>query len=138
VTQPRWGGDDGRRRVLLGAALFAAVAVVTLAWAKWWPYAQRTATLFAERHWQGTSLLSPATTAVDLGAGWEFTVSYAQAVWPALVAALLIGAALDAFLPRRWLIRALGRRPTLGGAALALPSMMCTCCTGAERQLASP
>ncbi len=35
--------------------------------------------------------------------------------------------------PRRWLVRALGGRSTLGGAVVgglaALPAMMCTCCT---------
>jgi uncharacterized membrane protein YraQ (UPF0718 family) len=51
----------------------------------------------------------------------------------ALVAALLIAAAMQALMPRSWLVapaRRHGqlRRSLLGGAA-SLPSLMCTCCT---------
>ncbi|MCR6490539.1 permease [Amycolatopsis sp. OK19-0408] len=50
--------------------------------------------------------------------------------WVALVAALVIAAAMEALVPQAWVQRAFaaGRGAWTGGA-LALPSMMCTCCT---------
>lgn len=54
-------------------------------------------------------------------------------MWRALLVSLLVAAAIDARLSRRWLVRLLsqgGRWRQAGtGAALSLPSMMCTCCT---------
>ena len=47
--------------------------------------------------------------------------------------ALVVAAVVDVLVPRRWLVRALGRRTPVGGAAAgglaSLPGMMCTCCT---------
>jgi uncharacterized membrane protein YraQ (UPF0718 family) len=48
-----------------------------------------------------------------------------------MVLGLLIGSGVQALLPRRWLARALGRAglgSSTVAAALAVPSMMCTCC----------
>jgi len=54
-------------------------------------------------------------------------------VWQALVAALLIGAAVQTLIPRTWLLRVLNRRGLVAGAVVgglaSTPSMMCTCCT---------
>jgi len=51
----------------------------------------------------------------------------------AALVALLVAAALESLVPRRWLLRVLSRKTSWGqgisGALLALPSMMCTCCT---------
>jgi uncharacterized protein len=66
-------------------------------------------------------------------AATSFTAAYIEAVWKALVAALLISAALQALVPRTWLLRMLNRRgrvtSALAGGLCSTPSMMCTCCT---------
>jgi uncharacterized protein len=59
--------------------------------------------------------------------------THLQAVEKGLVAALLISAAVQAFVPRPWLLRVLNRPGRLRSAAVgglvSTPSMMCTCCT---------
>jgi uncharacterized membrane protein YraQ (UPF0718 family) len=66
-------------------------------------------------------------------AAWSFTVAYGLSVWKALLAALLIAAALQALVPRDWLVGLLSRRRSISSAATgglaSMPSMMCTCCT---------
>jgi uncharacterized protein len=66
-------------------------------------------------------------------AGTTFASAYVQAVWKALVAALLISAAVQSLVPRRWLLRVLNRRgrvaSAVAGGLCSTPSMMCTCCT---------
>jgi hypothetical protein len=121
---------DGKTRVrlpVLGVVAFVVVAAVGLLLAKWWPYAQRTATLADTHTWTSASLLDGE--APSLRAGWDFLVVYTKAVWPALVAAVVIGAAVETLLPAGWLPRAVGRRGRLGAALAGLPTMMCTCCT---------
>ncbi|MGW4589732.1 permease [Amycolatopsis thermoflava] len=115
------------RSVLVAATLFAVVAVTGLLIAKWLPYGQRIVTLSGTHVWTGSSLVS-FDERPGLHAGWHFLLAYGEAVWLALVAAVLIGAALEVLLPRGWLLRGLGRGP-VSGALFALPSMMCTCCT---------
>jgi uncharacterized protein len=64
---------------------------------------------------------------------WTFTNAYANSIWMALVAGLLIAASVEALVPQRWLLRVLARRTrtagSLVGGLLSLPSLMCTCCT---------
>jgi hypothetical protein len=60
--------------------------------------------------------------------------AYAEAVWPAVAAALLIGAGVQAILPRRVLLapkRCGGslRQSLIGGVA-SPPTLMCTCWIG--------
>jgi uncharacterized protein len=66
-------------------------------------------------------------------AATSFFSAYLASVWPALVAALLISAAVRALLPAGWLPRLLNRRrrwsSALVGGLLSTPSMMCTCCS---------
>lgn len=119
--------------VVAGAVALAAVLVLGLAWAKWLPYAGKIDVLGDTGQWDGSSLLATAGDSPSLTGAWDFLVGYTSAVWKALVAALLIAAAIDALVSRRWLVRLLshgGRwRQASTGAALSLPSMMCTCCT---------
>jgi uncharacterized membrane protein YraQ (UPF0718 family) len=124
MTEP--AAASRSRSVLVPVVVFAVVAVTGLAIAKWLPYGQRVVTLSNTRHWAGSSILRSGEPA-GLAAGWHFLVSYAGAVWLALAAAVVLGAATEALLPRQWLLSSLGRRPW-AGALFALPTMMCTCC----------
>lgn len=110
--------------------LFAVVLVAGLMIAKWLPYGHRAASLSVTHQWPGGSSGPQPSTgrSPSLAAGWEFLVSYGKAVWLALVAAVAVAAAIEALLPRRWLLRGLGHGPW-AGALFALPCMMCTCCT---------
>jgi uncharacterized membrane protein YraQ (UPF0718 family) len=117
-------------------AVFAVVSLAGLLWAKWWPYGHKVGGLLDTRHWSGSSVLDAGSgpgTAPSWEGAWRFAVSYGQSVWMALVAALLIAAAVEAFLPRRLLSATLGHRSGWATSAvaggLALPFMMCTCCT---------
>lgn len=132
AADPRRPGVRGARA---GVVVFLVVAVGALTYAKWWPYAHKTAQVLRTGTFSGSSSITGgAAPAPSWHAAWSFTLGYFRSVWLALVAALVIAAGVEALLPRRWLLRALsaGPRP-LGGAAagglLALPSMMCTCCT---------
>lgn len=112
-----------------GLALFVAIAAGGLLYAKWLPYSHKLATLIAGGAYSGKSIS---------GGAWHFTVAYGEAVWVALVAALLIGAGVETLLPRAVLTRTLGNgsgnlshrfRPSLVAGAASLPCMMCTCCS---------
>lgn len=123
--------------VVVAAAAFAAVTIAGLTWAKWWPYAGKIFHVVSSHAFGGTSILTGGAKAPphpSWHAAWTFSVTYFQAIWIALVAALVIAAAAEALVPRRWLVRQLARGPrSLGGAAAggvaSLPSMMCTCCS---------
>jgi uncharacterized membrane protein YraQ (UPF0718 family) len=122
-----------RAATLAGAGAVVLIAVVGLTWAKWHPYLQRLDLINASGAYPGSSIFDAAGArgaAPSLHAGWEFTRVYMKAIWPALVVGLVLASAIQAFLPRRWLTTTLaGRNDTVRGGALALPSMMCTCCT---------
>lgn len=112
------------RRDLVTTLLAAGLAAAVLAWAKWQPYSLKVPAVHAS-HSLGPSLVAAGGSTLD------YARAYLLAVWPALVAGLLIAAAVEVLLPARWLQRALGRDGaggTLRGAVAALPSMMCTCC----------
>jgi uncharacterized protein len=129
------GGTRSRRTGLFGLAAFLAIAVAALWWAKWAPYADRLRITDATGAYPGHDVLAKAGdpgAAPSWSGGWSFLKAYAVAVWPALVAGLLIAAAVEAFMPRRWLLDALGRDDARGrgtAAAASLPGMMCTCCS---------
>lgn len=125
--------DGPDRRLLVGVLVAAALFVTGFTWSKWWPYVVKIDGLAATREWDGGALLDVARDAPNWWTGaWEFTLAYTDSVWKALVVGLLIAAAIDALLPRQWLLRVLTGRNATGGAAIAgaasMPSMMCTCC----------
>lgn len=62
-------------------------------------------------------------------AGLEYSLAYLKAIWQALLLGLALGAGVEALLPRVALDRFFaGSRGSLHAGALAVPSMMCTCC----------
>lgn len=126
----------GVRVGLVGLGLLAVILVAGLAWAKWLPYLDKASALDAARSWADPSIFTSAGrsgSAPTFGGAWSFTLDYFDAVWRALLVAVLVAAAVDALVPRRWLVAVLDRRTRLGqslvGGTLSLPSMMCTCCT---------
>lgn len=122
------------RAGVVGTAVLAVVFVVGLLWAKWLPYTDKARGLSETHTWAGTAIFASAGTgSPSLSGAWGFTTAYFQSVWHAAVVALLVAAAIDALVPRTWLLRVLNRPTVLGqslaGGAAALPSLMCTCCT---------
>lgn len=126
------------RRSTLALALVAGLIVAgALTWAKWLPYAAKAGGLAGSHSWSGSSVLQVGGVQPGDGPSWHaatsFTSAYVLAVWKALVAALLISAALQALVPRTWLLRVLDRphrlSAALAGGLASTPSMMCTCCT---------
>jgi hypothetical protein len=112
---------------------FLLVAVLGLAYVKWFPYYQR-ALAAAAQHSIGSSILmgsSASAPAPSLEAALGYARAYASAIWKAMVLGLLLGSAMQALLPARWIRRLLGGTGFGGVAAaamLSLPGMMCTCC----------
>ncbi|GAB3214306.1 permease [Marinactinospora thermotolerans] len=107
--------DRGRPRI----ALLALLGVAPSAWALWW---------FGGGH-GGAGELTEAG-GPDLMAGLGHAVDLLGRVWPLLLAGLVVGAALEAFLPRRAAVAALGDgsrplRAALAGAALGAGSLLC-------------
>lgn len=116
----------------LGLAVLLALLVVGLSWSKWVPYWDRAWGLNETSVWDGDSLLASAGETMSFAGAWNFTLTYFDAVWKALLVALLVAAAIDALVRRDWLVRLMNRsspiRQSVVGASLSMPSMMCTCC----------
>jgi len=143
VDQPRLRHPAARihvpvlpRHGLAATVGFVAIAASGLLCAKWDPYGHKIAHLFTTRSWTGRSILDSAgsaSAAPSWHGAWSFARSYGQAVWMALVAALVIAAAVEALVPRRRIVSLLTGRSTFAGTAvaglLAVPCMMCTCCS---------
>lgn len=117
-----------------GVALFLAITVAGIFYAKWDPYLGK-ALHVAVAHTMGASLVtgtSATAPAVGWHAAWQYAWAYGKAIWVALIVGLLIGSGVQALLPPAWLLRTFGRWG-FGSVALAsaaaVPSMMCTCCS---------
>lgn len=138
VLETEAGGvaeDGSRRAILLGTIGFALVAVAALTWAKWWPYALKLPAV-VDGGSVGSSIVNGDAQAPP-DPSWrsavDYAVAYGLAIWPALVAGLLLAASVEAFLPRRRLLKLFQRDrgaavSTAAGGALSMSSMMCTCC----------
>ncbi|AFM19896.1 putative permease [Mycolicibacterium chubuense NBB4] len=119
-----------------GLLLCAAVFVVGLSWAKWMHYSSKAVDLGQTHRWPGSDILATGGVTAGDPPSWHaaatFFHAYVASIWPALVVALLLSAAVQAFLPPSWPARLLNRRSTLSsalaGGAAGMPSMMCTCC----------
>lgn len=126
-----------RAAAAAGLLLALLLAAAALLWAKWLPYEAKAVTLSGSHTWEGGSILTSGGVRAGDPPSWSaatsFFTTYVAAIWKALVAALLISAAVQAFVPRTWLLGLLNRRGALRSAAVgglvSTPSMMCTCCT---------
>ena len=108
------------RRLLMGTLLFLALLVVGLFIVKWSPYWHKTH-VAAATHSIGASIVSGKSTQappVGIAAAWQYALVYYKAVWQAVLLALILGAAVPVFVPRRWLHRLIGRN-SLGSTAVA-------------------
>jgi uncharacterized membrane protein YraQ (UPF0718 family) len=122
-----------QQEVTLGWVVFLSITIIGLFYVKWSPYWYRAFTA-ASTHSIGSSILmgraaSPPAPSWNSAAGYAW--AYGKAIWQAMVLGLLLGSAVQALLPSRWIVRWLGRAnagSVLRGAALAVPGMMCTCC----------
>lgn len=126
-----------RRLSVVSAVSVAAFALIVIGgemWAKWWPYGHKLASVAGSRVYPGRSVLAsagPPGGAPSFAHAWSFTVAYGRSVWPALAAALLIGAGVQSLVPRSAFTRIFARRGARGslyGTLASLPSLMCTCC----------
>jgi uncharacterized membrane protein YraQ (UPF0718 family) len=121
------------KNILLGSLTLLVVIIGGLYIVKWDPYFHR-ALSAASSHSIGESIVSAKGATPpepSLEAALDYAGAYFLAVWKALVLGLLIGSGVQALLPREWLTKALGKvgfGSTTTAAALAVPSMMCTCC----------
>jgi uncharacterized protein len=121
------------RRNVIGPVLLLAIAVCGLFYVKWFPYYHR-AFVAASQHAIGHSILmgtASAPPAASWNAALGYAIAYGKAIWQAMVLGLLLGSAVQALIPTRWILRALGGRgfsSVVTGAVMSLPGMMCTCC----------
>lgn len=133
---------------VVGIAVFLLIAVVGLFYVKWSPYYTRAFTA-ANTHSIGNSILMGTAASApepSLDAALGYALAYGKAIWQAMVLGLLLGSAVQALVPPRWVAQALGgvgfRSVAVGGLS-SLPAMMCTCCAapvvaGLRARQASP
>ena len=112
-----------------GIAAFTLIAVGGLYYAKWEPYFYK-AFAAAANHSIGPSIVTGAAAVspeASWQAAWGYALAYGTAIWRAMVVGLLVAAGIQTLLPRRWLVRVLGRM-TFGSVAIAgaasVPAMM--------------
>jgi uncharacterized membrane protein YraQ (UPF0718 family) len=99
------------KRLIAGLVVFVLLAVVGLLIVKWAPYWTK-AHIAAAQHSIGVSIVSGKAAqapAVGWQAAWGYAAAYFKSVWEAVVLALILGASVQVFVPRRWLHRMLGQ-----------------------------
>jgi len=117
----------------LRLTVFLLVAVLGLAYVKWFPYYER-AFFAASHHSIGVSILtdsSPNPPRPSIAAALSYTWAYGSAIWKALALGLLLGSAVQVLVPAQWVSKAFGAagmRSIAAAAGLSIPAMMCTCC----------
>ncbi|ARP89423.1 hypothetical protein CAL14_03220 [Bordetella genomosp. 9] len=117
----------------LGIAVFLLIAIAGLFYVKWLPYYNR-AWAAAANHTIGSSILMGGADSApppSFDAAIGYAIAYGKAIWQAMVLGLLLGSAVQALIPRGWIVRALGGTglgSVVAGGLMALPGMMCTCC----------
>ncbi len=123
------GTSSGRRAYAIGIVMLAVIALAGLYYVKWNPYVHR-AFVAAARHSIGASIVSGRSAAApppSIDAALGYAWAYGKAIWQAMVLGLVLGAGVQALVPRDWLARAFGhldfRSVALAGVA-GVPSMM--------------
>ena len=99
-----------RSAVLSGPLVLAVLFVGGLYYVKCGPYYHR-AFVAASQHAIGASIVSgklatPPPPSVDAALGYAW--AYGKSIWQAMVLGLLLGAGVQALVPRDWLVRVLG------------------------------
>ena len=128
--------------------LFLLVVIGGLFYVKWSPYYTK-AFVAASKHSIGASIISGKSNIAptfSLTAAFSYMATYFNSVWKAVILGLLIGSLVQVAIPRNWIKKLIGNKgfgSTLAAGALALPSMMCTCCAapvtvGLRKSDASP
>lgn len=119
----------GVNRYVMGTAVLLAVLIGGLSYVKWTPYYHK-AFVAASRHTIGVSIVSDQSATAptpSVGAALGYAWAYGTAIWQAMVLGLVVGAGVQALVPRDWLARVFGRL-SFKGVALAglasIPSMM--------------
>jgi uncharacterized membrane protein YraQ (UPF0718 family) len=119
-----------RKEYVIGFGLLLLIAVVGLYFVKWSPYYARSITILSTHAYPGSSIVSGremAPPAPSLEAALNYGRVYFLAIWQALVVGLLLGATLEALVPKDWVLRVLGSskfRSSFLGGVFALPGMM--------------
>ena len=119
----------GLNRYVMGTAVLLAVLIGGLSYVKWTPYYHK-AFVAASWHTIGVSIVSGQSATAptpSIGAALSYAWAYGTAIWQAMVLGLVVGAGVQALVPRDWLARVFGRL-SFKGVALAglasIPSMM--------------
>ncbi len=128
-------GTDGSasgaldRRYLARIGVLTGIAVAGLFYVKWNPYFHR-AFVAAAQHSIGASIVTGKAAEApspSLAAALGYAWAYGKAIWQAMVLGLVLGAGVQAIIPKDWLARILGRMNFSGVAVAglaAVPSMM--------------
>lgn len=118
-----------QRRLIAGTVLVLLIAVAGLFYVKWAPYYAKSF-VAATHHSIGTSIVSgkvAAPPAPSVATALNYAKSYYLAIWQALLLGLVLGAAIQVFVPRRYmfgLLGGLGVRSTVLGGLFSLAGMM--------------
>lgn len=112
------------RSSIAGLAVLAVVFVGGLYYVKWNPYYHK-AFLAAAKHSIGASIVSgqlaaPPSPSLDAALGYAW--AYGKAIWQAMVLGLVLGAGVQAFVPKDWLVRVFGTVKFKGVALAGLVS----------------
>jgi uncharacterized protein len=124
---------DIRTQKALGALTVLALSVGGLAVVKWIPYYDK-AWLAFTHHSIGSSILTGGADhppAPSLHSALDYGLAYGKSIWKAMILGLLVGSAVQALLPRRWIASTLGKSglgTVVAGGMVSVPMMMCTCC----------
>lgn len=127
--------------------LFFVLLVAGELYVKWYPYFNK-AFVAAAKHTLGLSIITGHQSVAptpSFGAAFDYAKQYFLAVWEAVILGVVVGAAVQTLLPKQWILRLFAKSNTkslITASALALPGMMCTCCTapivvGLRKQQAS-
>ena len=99
-----------RNLSLSGVVFFAVLLIGGLYYVKWGPYYHR-AFVAATEHSIGLSIVSgevatPPPPSIE--AALSYAWAYGKSIWQAMVLGLLLGAGVQALIPRDWLVALLG------------------------------